>query len=1100
MYPPGLPLLVLAIGVSSVPVRQRTQVKLVGEWRRTGVRKRASERMNESEIEDFGSREGSPCRLCGPPFIVCRQGCYPHGFRGVGGSGDKHLAIIDGRGVGRGPSHHAFVTHVPRGKVVLGQRHQRSVSRWTTIDPKRNTAQWSVAEKRGREGISDIDARVLNELLEDPDFMKSMKDREISIEDITPDPEEAGKPTNSGDGSVAKEKEGLAILSGGSKVGYGTMSTMYESVTMQAVEGLQNSVRGFVAKMTATIESAGIYIANRAKMDTKILAEVASYTSQRVTADARQMLMAATVAASPALQLMGVNATEAQNSMNTTIQLMSLGIFPESMGSTPQLLGSLKDFDDEDKRLAAAYKQQRRRRSSPLPAKLLGALPSTLNKAADLGYEVEQEVKYEQAGNRVNKLLKPLGISLVEDTDKSPLLRGDSVASSPKLESASTREVLAGRRQGGIASAKTIEVEVGRGPGSGIEKELVNSVSMESRANYTDGKTEHKQQREKPRLGNVLSEALGMFSGMGSSAGMVAEEDIESTSGVGQEEHLAVDAADMAWGLSARPGALAQELTSSLWAVEEEQRMQAESVSAAAEVVLAIKPLLEELRANCTREEIVVDQLKAMPEVVTESTTLAELNQAVTDVVEQLLGLETTIANLVALEEAMVSYSKFGRDRSNRLIYLRSKLTEIKALMNEDSSTGEVRERLAARSLNLVGALDAERAARRPAVESVGGLVSDVLHKLRSRPREGGLAPHETFFISVAGLWITCTPVNVEERESLLWQIEQDLRDRRKTEAVATVGVSAASVGEALRAPPANAGVGASLVDGVEREASGALGASPGEMITSTAKVEEVEEAPQVASSASIVEEKAAAGGMETPTPIAAKVGMAITEVAVAAQEEVGGTEVPSFGARGIEQSLSKALNGTQERESVPDTTSVSRATVSQKRATDKGLKQAGLVHEVGTSIEGGVSGVYLDDALGSRGNSPAVVDTAIVDVTISGSDVQREESGTDKSVDALIVQVVTDEDEGVVDATATVEDEDEQNKVALKVLDVLALLVEKVLFTGVPALVLGGALAWERVDNAVNGARGRKGWRLLKCIKRDGFVEKTSSQGDSEP
>lgn len=36
---------------------------------------------------------------------------------------------------------------------------------------------------------------------------------------------------------------------------------------------------------------------------------------------------------------------------------------------------------------------QRRRRSKPLSVKILGALPSTLNKAADLAYEVEQEVR-----------------------------------------------------------------------------------------------------------------------------------------------------------------------------------------------------------------------------------------------------------------------------------------------------------------------------------------------------------------------------------------------------------------------------------------------------------------------------------------------------------------------------------------------------------------------------------------------------------------------------------------------------------------------------------------------------------------------------------
>lgn len=36
---------------------------------------------------------------------------------------------------------------------------------------------------------------------------------------------------------------------------------------------------------------------------------------------------------------------------------------------------------------------QRRRRSKPLSVKILGALPSTMNKAADLAYEVEQEVR-----------------------------------------------------------------------------------------------------------------------------------------------------------------------------------------------------------------------------------------------------------------------------------------------------------------------------------------------------------------------------------------------------------------------------------------------------------------------------------------------------------------------------------------------------------------------------------------------------------------------------------------------------------------------------------------------------------------------------------
>lgn len=72
------------------------------------------------------------------------------------------------------------------------------------------------------------------------------------------------------------------------------------------------------------------------------------------------------------------------------------------------------------------------------------------------------------------------------------------------------------------------------------------------------------------------------------------------------------------------------------------------------------------------------------------------------------------------------------------------------------------------------------------------------------------------------------------------------------------------------------------------------------------------------------------------------------------------------------------------------------------------------------------------------------------------------------------------------VDIEVDVEDVPDQTKVALKVLDVSALLIEKVLFVGLPTVISGGALVWERVDNAVNGAKGRKGWRLLNRLKKD--------------
>lgn len=83
-------------------------------------------------------------------------------------------------------------------------------------------------------------------------------------------------------------------------------------------------------------------------------------------------------------------------------------------------------------------------------------------------------------------------------------------------------------------------------------------------------------------------------------------------------------------------------------------------------------------------------------------------------------------------------------------------------------------------------------------------------------------------------------------------------------------------------------------------------------------------------------------------------------------------------------------------------------------------------------------------------------------------------------------IEVVVDESSAFVDIEAEVEDISDQTKVGLKVLDVFALLLEKVLFVGLPMVLSGGALVWERVDNAMNGAEGRKGWKLLSKLKHD--------------
>lgn len=55
---------------------------------------------------------------------------------------------------------------------------------------------------------------------------------------------------------------------------------------------------------------------------------------------------------------MGVNTSEAQKNLNDSLQLLSMGIVPDSIGLQPKLLLSFKDFSDDDRRLDAAYRRQ----------------------------------------------------------------------------------------------------------------------------------------------------------------------------------------------------------------------------------------------------------------------------------------------------------------------------------------------------------------------------------------------------------------------------------------------------------------------------------------------------------------------------------------------------------------------------------------------------------------------------------------------------------------------------------------------------------------------------------------------------------------------
>lgn len=97
--------------------------------------------------------------------------------------------------------------------------------------------------------LSDLDARVIDELLSDPAFLESLVEQGIQLEDTCDD----GEARIVGNNTVASSTKALST----GKENPTPKSSVYESVTMQVVEGVQDSVKGILAKVSAALESAG---------------------------------------------------------------------------------------------------------------------------------------------------------------------------------------------------------------------------------------------------------------------------------------------------------------------------------------------------------------------------------------------------------------------------------------------------------------------------------------------------------------------------------------------------------------------------------------------------------------------------------------------------------------------------------------------------------------------------------------------------------------------------------------------------------------------------------------------------------------------------
>ncbi|CAN0569271.1 unnamed protein product, partial [Ectocarpus sp. 12 AP-2014] len=297
-----------------------------------------------------------------------------------------------------------------------------------------------------------------------------------------------------------------------------------------------------------------------------------------------------------------------------------MGIMPDSISLSPKLLTSLKDFDDEDKRLDAAYQRQRRRRSKPLPARLLGSLPSTINKASDLAYEVEQEVKYERAGSRANKLLKPIGLSLPEAKRNGLLLGRTRSGSAGKLLEASDASLAANSSPSRILGSRRLETT------PAVVEPPVQEVSARREA--------------MPPAPDLVS-VFDRFEQKGVDA---------------QGGELSSTERALAEMLASQPDVFTKQLSKCIDSIGDEVQLQERGVRAANAVLCSTEAVITGLDEALERVAVNLEELKNVTRNVQQMYVLAEMSEAVEAAETYLRRLEDLSANVVELAVYLEAY------------------------------------------------------------------------------------------------------------------------------------------------------------------------------------------------------------------------------------------------------------------------------------------------------------------------------------------------------------------------------------------------------------------------------------------------------------
>lgn len=389
---------------------------------------------------------------------------------------------------------------------------------------------------------------------------------------------------------------------------------------------------------------------------------------------------------------------------------------------------------------------------------------------------------------------------------------------------------------------------------------------------------------------------------------------------------------------------------------------------------------------------------------------------------------------------------------------IRSRLEEARDLGEMQNSLGVDKLELSSRSLQLLESYDDEVSSRHQEAKAVGRSLDVVWRESAERARDEAGHAHEHALVAACRLWEASAVESIDPRSRAIDRVRLELRRAKEVKKNSTPSVPSTEedspVGVAIEGSQKSS---SSSVAGAQLNAD----RGSGRVVQDTGRnsqqssVAQVDEVASIDSGAQVAENSVPV--VEATTRSAPPDS---TQVTASAQVKADSVPVVKATPRSVTLDVPPVTAGTKIAPNVGDT------------ETNPDFTQSSSSLDV-------LDATIVSDSTG-RGERE-LRDGESPTGSMTG-DPQNKVSGATTSI-----EVVGSESNSCVDVDGEVEDDvSDPAKVGLKVLDVTALLIEKVLFVGLPTLVSGGSLVWERVDNAMNGAKGRRGWRLLKRLKKD--------------